>query len=245
MSSNPIILMDGNNVFMRLYSLNPSYESFMQSLQDLESEGSTLWFWDGFDSRSYRRDIYPEYKANRSRKPFDSAVFDLMNDYKANQTLPRIEIPQWEADDVIAYLAKKLRLANPTRDIILYTTDADLKTLNLSARVRTPWIKSLSEVSATDIHLYKSLVGDTSDNIKGCKGFGKTSWNALTEDHKHLLSEALQKGFDYPELTDCKYSRLLQSEWENVKTAYKLVDFRYDETLPKLIERYYVSGSKV
>lgn len=246
MPSGSILLMDGNNVFMRLYSLNRTHEQFMQALAELESEGSPIWFWDGFDSRHYRRAIYPEYKANRNKNVQDSAVFELMNDYKLNQTSPRIEIPQWEADDVIAYMAKRVRIANPNRDIILYTTDADLKTLNVTARVQTPWIKSLSDISAADIHLYKTLVGDSSDNIKGCKGFGATAWTLLSEDHKHTLSQALEKDEPAcPLLENCKYSNLLQLHWQSVKMAYKLVDFRYDETLPKLIEKHYVSGSKV
>ena len=242
--SKPIQLIDGNNAFMVLYNKNPSYELFMNAIAVLEQAGNTIWFWDGFDSRHYRRSFYPEYKAKRTKKPQDAGVFDLMNEFKANQTLPRIEIPQWEADDVIAYMAKRLRQAHPNRDIILYSTDADLKTLSATDRIQTPWIKSLPEISATDIHLYKSLVGDTSDNIKGCKGFGAVSWGTLTEDLKHILAEALEKDLGMPDLGDYKYSRLLSIEWENVKMAYKLVKFRYDESLPKLIESHYVSGSR-
>lgn len=242
--TKPIQLIDGNNAFMVLYSKNPTYDMFMNAIAALEQGGQTIWFWDGFDSRHYRRGIYPEYKAKRTKKPQDAAVFDLMNQFKANQTLPRIEIPQWEADDVIAYMAKRLRLASPTRDIILFSTDADLKTLSATDQIQIPWIKSLPDISATDIHLYKSLVGDTSDNIKGCKGFGNVAWNSLDDLTKHLIRQALENDLGFPELGDFKYSRLLNVEWENVKMAYKLVKFRYDESLPKLIESHYVSGSR-
>ncbi len=261
-SNKKLFLIDAYAIIFRAYfafAKNPRVNSqglntsaafgFTNSLMEVIKKEKPTHIAVVFDppgGSTSRKETFEEYKANRNKNVQDSAVFELMNNYKLNQTSPRIEIPQWEADDVIAYMAKRVRIANPNRDIILYTTDADLKTLNVTARVQTPWIKSLSDISAADIHLYKTLVGDSSDNIKGCKGFGATAWTLLSEDHKHTLSQALEKDEPAcPLLENCKYSNLLQLHWQSVKMAYKLVDFRYDETLPKLIEKHYVSGSKV
>lgn len=243
--SKPIQLIDGNNAFMRLYSLNPSYNLFMMQLSLLEQEGNSIWFWDGMDSRKYRREIYPEYKAKRTKKPQDSAVFELMRDYKQQQTYPRIEIPEWEADDVIAYMAKRFREKNPSRDILIISTDADFKTLNHSHNIQTPWVKSLTNIHSAWMTLYKSLVGDVSDNIKGCKGFGDVAWDLLSDQNKQELLFALEKDWKTcPNLVGCKHLRLLQEHWPNVKMAYSIVKFRYDDALPSLIEEHYVVGKK-
>jgi DNA polymerase I-like protein with 3'-5' exonuclease and polymerase domains len=93
-----------------------------------------------------------------------------------------------EGDDTLGWLAH-----NTEDDLIVFTFDNDLTVLNLhpnahGARVST-WINEMFEYNkygTFDYHLvttYKALVGDSSDNIKGCPGFGPKKFEALCEKY--------------------------------------------------------------
>src|SRR4051812_5020758 len=62
------------------------------------------------DSRKGRLAIDPNYKANRAETPGDLVrQFDLIRKVAAVLDLPIIEVPGWEADDVIATLVRRAR----------------------------------------------------------------------------------------------------------------------------------------
>lgn len=143
---------------------------------------------DGFNSRKKRREIYPEYKAKR--KPADQSVFDGINFFKEllvnmPSNVWHIEIPEWEADDVIANLVEK---TFSTMDLGIISTDRDLTQLRVHSNVDT--LKDPT-VEAKWVKLYKMLVGDSSDNIPGVRGFGDSAWAKLSDDFKDRLTVAL------------------------------------------------------
>ena len=88
-----------------------------------------------------------------------------------------------EGDDTLAWLA-----AHTEDDLLVATFDNDLTVLNgtnrYGAKVRT-WINEMVEYNKYGtfdydlVTTYKALVGDSSDNIKGCKGFGESAWEKL------------------------------------------------------------------
>lgn len=135
---------------------------------------------DGLDSRALRRTLYPEYKAQRSTKPpelnkeFNEAL-RLVSDKIESQGGMVVWQDGYEADDTIAYLAQNLqgRKVIWSRDgdmLALRTAEVDVllnDTLNPAAKGRCP---------AKYVHVYKALVGDSSDNIPGAKGFGEKAF---------------------------------------------------------------------
>lgn len=183
---------------------------------------------DGFNSRKKRKEIYPDYKAKRT-KP-DQSVFDGINFFKellenAPQNVLRIEIPEYEADDVIANLVEKNFRGT---EVGIISTDRDLTALRIHKEVDTlknpmcepKWVK-----------LYKMLVGDSSDNIKGVAGFGESAWNKLSAEIKDRLTVYLhlEKGKLDPEVV----RRLLTKEILSDGMKEKIIESISDGTLYK------------
>jgi len=79
-----------------------------------------------------------------------------------------IRVKGWEADDVIATLVR----SEPNEQFIIESTDVDFMQLpNVRIAREKP-----APVEPQYMRLYKTLVGDPSDNIGGLKGFGKGAW---------------------------------------------------------------------
>lgn len=190
---------------------------------------------DGFNSRKKRREIYPEYKAKRT-KP-DQSVFDGINFFKellenAPTNVLRIEIPEWEADDVIANLVEKNFKG---LEVGIISTDRDLTQLRIHKEVDT-----LKEPSCEPkwVKLYKMFVGDSSDNIPGVKGFGEAAWGKLSDDFKDRMtvylhlekgkldSKVVERLLRKEALTESvKQKILLDIDSGNFYKWYKLVSF--------------------
>lgn len=160
-----------------------------------------LMVWDGKNAKLFRRSFDPGYKEGRDHMPEEYEQFSLLRE-KIEQTFldlgaSSIWVDGWEADDVIAHLAKNLHC-----ETVVVSTDNDLAVLQ-GGRVSTyiggelnhnkygPW-------PAHFITCYKALVGDTSDRIKGVKGFGDKAFLDLYvrygDDGLELMSEMLDTG---------------------------------------------------
>lgn len=152
-----------------------------------------IFISDGFDSRKLRREIYPEYKAQR--KPADQSIYDGINFFKellfdAPTNILYGEVSGYEADDVIANLAVKYREAMvkgelTPENIDIITTDQDMSQLRLIDGVST---LTDPKIEPKWVKLFKMMVGDPSDNLKGIKGFGKKSWEQLSADFKDRMT---------------------------------------------------------
>ena len=78
-----------------------------------------------------------------------------------------------------------------------------------------------------DIVIYKTLVGDTSDNISGLKGFGQGAWDKLDDFDKEKISFFLQDQSQFPptNISDSKLQFKLDEHWDTLKLYHKLVSF--------------------
>lgn len=144
-------------------------ETISNSSQDIFQ----IFISDGFNSREKRRNLYPEYKAKR--KPADQSFFDGLKFFKellryAPINVLRVEVPEYEADDVIANLALRYHLKH---DVHIISTDKDLTQLNVLENVHT---LAKEKTEPRFVRLYKTFVGDSSDNIPGVRGFGEGAW---------------------------------------------------------------------
>jgi DNA polymerase-1 len=144
---------------------------------------------------SFRHIEFPAYKAHRDPAPPDliAQLPDLERLAAANG-IPVVSIPGYEADDVLATLARRFDAAGiPVR---LCTKDKDIDQV-LSDRVRT-WDPGKDELRGPDalraekgiapdrVIDWLCLVGDTADNVPGVKGVGPKKATALIAAHGSL-----------------------------------------------------------
>ena len=147
-------------------------------------------------SNSYRKDIYPEYKATRKDK--DTSYFDqqhILVKLLSAIGIPQAKVKGFEADDIIAEVVNEAK-EFPT---LIISSDKDLlqligETVHVlkgdqlynSERVYEEygcWPK--------DIPLWLSIVGDKSDNIKGVPGIGPKKTKDLFKEISGATLRAL------------------------------------------------------
>ncbi|MDH3514732.1 MAG: DNA polymerase I, partial [Gammaproteobacteria bacterium] len=146
-----------------------------------------------FDARgkTFRDDIYPEYKANRPPMPDDlSSQIEPIHAIVRALGLPLLQVEGVEADDVIGTLARTA--AAEGRDAVISTGDKDMAQLvdrhvqlvdtMKDAVYDRDAVKAKFGVTPEQMVDYLALVGDTSDNIPGVPGVGpKTAAKWLQE----------------------------------------------------------------
>jgi DNA polymerase-1 len=146
-----------------------------------------------FDSRgpTFRKDIYPEYKANRSAMPEDlvpqipyiKRVVEAFN-------LPGIEKAGFEADDIIATLARRFAAAGV--DVTVVTGDKDLMQIvdericlldTMKDKVSGPAEVAERFGGADKVVEVQALAGDSSDNVPGVPGIGEKTAKMLIDEY--------------------------------------------------------------
>lgn len=146
-----------------------------------------------FDAKgkTFRNDIYPDYKANRPSMPDDLArQIEPLHDAIQNMGWPMLSIPGVEADDVIGTLCKKAKLENI--QTIISTGDKDMAQLVNSdcfiintmsnEKLDIDGVKNKFGVLPEQIIDYLTLVGDKVDNVPGVEKVGpKTALKLLEE----------------------------------------------------------------
>lgn len=144
---------------------------------------------------TFRQDIYPEYKMNRSETPADLiAQGHLVREGLTAMGVPVLCVPGVEADDVIATLAR----ANCTRidATRIITSDKDLMQLvsdcvylydGMKGReIRTDQVLEKFGVKPSQVVDVQSLMGDSSDNVPGVPGIGPKKASELINEFGSL-----------------------------------------------------------
>ena len=162
-----------------------------------------------FDSarKNFRNDIYKEYKANRTETPEDLVPqFEYIRKSVKAFNLPSIELPNYEADDLIATYAKQIIKAGAKVTVI--SSDKDLMQLvSDDIRLYDPMkSKVLGEkeviekfgVKPNQVIDVQSLAGDSSDNIPGVPGIGIKTASELINKYK-TLDTLLEKAEEIPQ----------------------------------------------
>lgn len=146
--------------------------------------------------RSFRNDVSPAYKANRpEREAVLHHQIDLAKEQLAADGFPIWAVRGFEADDLIATGIARA-LADPDATAMVVSADKDLMQL-VGERVRQKSPKHGDVVDAAGVLAkfgvrpdqmrdYLTLVGDTSDNVKGAKGIGPKRASDLLADFGSL-----------------------------------------------------------
>ncbi len=155
-----------------------------------------------FDTgRSFRDDLYPEYKATRAKMPDEMQVqMDRIYQLVEAFGFPILEYEGYEADDVLGSVAHRLvrehedlgvRIITGDRDLLQLVTERIIVTLPgrklADAENYTPQrVKEELGILPRQLVDYKALVGDKSDNIPGVPGIGHKTAVRLLQQYGDL-----------------------------------------------------------
>ena len=200
-----IFLIDGSSYLYRAFHAMPplttstgiptgAVKGVTNMLRNLRKENPDSYYLSVFDAKgkNFRHDIYKEYKANRPPMPEDlreqlSPLKEICN----AMGMPVIEIPNVEADDVIATLAEMgskqgmpMIISSLDKDLMQLVEDPLVKMMNTMNNqiYDVAGVEEKFGVHPNQIIDYLAIVGDTSDNIPGVPKVGpKTAVKWLSE----------------------------------------------------------------
>ncbi|MGE4653212.1 MAG: DNA polymerase I [Myxococcota bacterium] len=213
-AGSQIVVVDGTNTLYRAFFAIPALRAadgtptnavygFLGSLEKALREEQPEHLVVVFDARgkTFRHRLYPEYKAGRDAQPEDlSLQIPLLHELLDAYAVSVLEIPDFEADDVIATLVAR---APEAARISIVSTDKDLMQLvdervtlfdGIKDRRFGPGeVEERFGVPPAQLLDLRALVGDPSDNIPGVKGIGQKGAQALISkwgDLDNLLAHA-------------------------------------------------------
>ncbi len=215
MTQNTLVLVDGSYYLFRAYHAMPPLTNasgeptgvifgVINMIKKHLVEGGPDYFAVIFDAKgkTFRNDLYKEYKANRPAMPEDLAIqIKPLHDLIRALGIPLLVIDDVEADDVIATLAKqaakrKIKTIISTGDKDLaQIVDQDIHLINTMSNTRLDpnGVKDKFGVPPERIIDYLSLIGDSVDNIPGVPKVGpKTAVKWLNEfgDLNQIINNA-------------------------------------------------------
>ena len=158
---------------------------FVQMLMNLVAQRKPDYLCmviDSGDETVFRRDFFPEYKANRTAPPDDfQPQVDRILQIVRDAGVPIFAKPRYEADDIIATFAK--RLAGQGFETYVVSKDKDLRQI-IAEGVRLYDVQGDEEMDAVALETkcgytpaeaieIQTLVGDSTDNVPGIPGVGE------------------------------------------------------------------------
>ncbi|WP_032551075.1 DNA polymerase I [Vibrio fortis] len=257
---NPLILIDGSSYLYRAFHAYPGTMSngdiptnaiygVVNMLRSMMRQFASDRIAVIFDAKgkTFRDDMYPEYKANRPPMPDDlrCQIEPLHNVIRA-MGLPLISIPGVEADDVIGTLASQASKAG--MPVLISTGDKDMAQLvddnvtliNTMTNVvmdREGVIEKFG-IPPELIIDYLALMGDKVDNIPGVPGVGDKTATALLQGIGSI--EKLYQNLDDIAALGFRGSKTMAKKLvdneENAKLSYELATIKLDVELEETPE---------
>jgi len=239
------LLIDGLNMIRRIHAALPQEHEPQAALEGLlrSVQGSirralathrpshVCCVIDG-QGRTWRHDIYPDYKKNRSPMPADLSVgLPRLVEEIEGLGINCVSIPRLEADDVIASMANTFAAAGA--EVIILSTDTSFCQL-LGAGVRihdhfanmardTHFVHDRFGVAPEFLPTLLALAGLPSVNIHGVKGIGTKTAAALVNQFGPLAA-ILRSSSDI----SGRPGTLLRAQTEAAELAFKLVTLKMD-----------------
>ena len=198
-----------------------------------------------FDSarKTFRNEIYSDYKANRSEAPDDLAPqFEYIRKSVLAFNLPSVELMNYEADDLIAtYVDEILSLG---AKVTIVSSDKDLMQLyKKNVRIFDPMknkfineddIHNKFGVDASKVIDVQALAGDSSDNVPGVPGIGvKTAAELI---NKYGTLEKLLKSAH--EIKQNKRRETLIENKDKAIISKQLVTLKHDAPINQKLEDF-------
>ena len=192
--NNPLKDRDGNNV--------SAVFGFFNTMMSLVRQYSPRYLVVAMDSRgkTFRHELYDQYKANRDRAPEDlHAQVPVIERFLDSMHIPHFERMGMEADDIIATISGKA--SSDGIRTVMVTGDKDLLQLVRDdvLALRPPRkgekeyrlcgadeVREIFGISPDQIVDYLTILGDSSDNVPGISGIGEKGAVKLLLEHGSL-----------------------------------------------------------
>jgi DNA polymerase-1 len=207
-----------------------------------------------FDTKepTFRHRLFPEYKATRQKMPEDMAAqMDRLKDVVRAFNTPLLELPGFEADDIIGTLARRAEKEGVLT--MMVTGDKDFMQL-ISPMIKMykpgkaggdpeiveePGVREKFGVTPDRVIDVLGLTGDTSDNVPGVPGVGEKTaipliqkYRTLEELYEHV-GEIAQKGLREKLITH-REKAFLSKHLVTIDTAVPLeLDFHSLRAAPR------------
>lgn len=205
--------------------------------------------WDGKGGSGNRQNIDPNYKAQRANSRIthwglydtkeeetEALVGQLFRtqDYLDCLPLHQIVLEKLEADDIMAWIAKKASASNVKKCTIVSSDKDFLQLVDDTVEVYAPVKKKTFtkdnifdelKVLPENYNVVKSLLGDNSDNLQGVKGLGIKT---IVAEFPKLLTEKTNLDYIFKvaeeKLEGKKIFAKIIHSWDRVLTNFELMD---------------------
>ena len=252
--SGQLVLIDGSGYIFRAFHALPTMTrgdgtpvnavyGFTGMVMKLVDDLAPAHVAVVFDSarKTFRNDIYADYKANRTDPPEELVPqFDLVREATTALSLPRLEAPGFEADDLIAtYAALGEEAAMET---VIVSSDKDLMQLvrggvtmldPMKQRfIAEPEVEERFGVTPDKVVDVQALAGDSTDNVPGVPGIGVKTAAELINTYGDLDTLLASAG----EIKQPKRRENLINFAEQARISRDLVRLRDDAPMPLPLE---------
>jgi DNA polymerase-1 len=199
---------------------------FINLVDSLHRDHSTDYLVFALDSkgRTFRNDLYPEYKANRDAPPEDLVKqLPIAIEWIDQMGFANLSREGFEADDVITTVTKfakqkglKVRIVSHDKDLYQMIEDGHVEMYD-SVKKKVIDVQGCIdkfEVHPRDFINFQAIVGDASDNVPGVKGIGQKGASKLINQY-HTL-EAI-----YADIENCGTPRTQKLLLESKEKAFE------------------------
>lgn len=242
-----ITIIDTFGFFFRSYFALPPLKNsdgfptglltgFINLIDGLRRDHNTDYIVFALDSKgkTFRSDIYPQYKANRDAPPEDLIrQLPIAIEWIREMGFANISKDGYEADDVIATVTKlakeqglKVRIVSHDKDLYQMIDDSRVVMYDSVKKREIDEQGCLDKfgVHPRDFVNFQAILGDSSDNIPGVKGIGQKGASKLI--NKYHTLEAI-----YEDIENCGTARtqkLLLESRDNAFLSRELVEMKTD-----------------
>ncbi|WND03812.1 DNA polymerase I [Temperatibacter marinus] len=177
-----------------VYGFSSMLFKLLQDLRDGERPSHLAVIFDAA-KKTFRNDIYPEYKAHRPPAPEDLVPqFSIIREAVEAFGVKSLEMPGYEADDLIATYAVQARKKG--WDVTIVSSDKDLMQLvdqgttmfdsMKNKRIGIDGVHEKFGVGPEKVIDVQALAGDSADNVPGVPGIGVKTAAQLINDYGDL-----------------------------------------------------------
>jgi len=220
----------------------------MKVIEDMDAEYVAVILDKG--RRTFRNEIYPNYKANRPPPPEELIPqFALVREATRALNVACVEMEGFEADDLIATYARRAREAGT--DVTIVSSDKDMMQLIGPGVVMWDAMKNRTigpdqvvekfGVGPDKVVDVQALAGDASDNVPGVAGIGVKTAAFLINEYGDLDTVLARAN----EIKQPKRRQALLDEADMARVSRRLVTLKDDVPIDDTIDAFVVTEPEV